>query len=46
MMMGGDEPQKQVIIDKVKLEQNGISIDDVVQVFKGTKSQYERRLRR
>jgi len=34
MMMGGDEPQKQVIIDKVKLEQNGISIDDVVQVLR------------
>jgi HAE1 family hydrophobic/amphiphilic exporter-1 len=33
MMMGGDEAQKQVIIDKVKLEQNGISIDDVVQVI-------------
>ncbi|MBC8382275.1 MAG: efflux RND transporter permease subunit, partial [Candidatus Cloacimonetes bacterium] len=32
MMMGGDEPQKQIIIDKVKLEQNGISIDDVVRV--------------
>ncbi|MBN2017590.1 MAG: efflux RND transporter permease subunit [Candidatus Cloacimonetes bacterium] len=32
-MMGGDEPQKQVIIDKVKLEQNGISIDDVVQII-------------
>ena len=33
MMMGGDEPEKQIIIDKVKLEQNRISLDEVVQVI-------------
>ncbi|HEX37263.1 MAG TPA: efflux RND transporter permease subunit [Candidatus Cloacimonetes bacterium] len=33
MMMGGDEPEKKIIIDKVKLEQNGISIDEVVQII-------------
>ena len=30
MVMGGKEAEKQVIIDKVKLEQNNISINEVV----------------
>ena len=33
MVMGGEEAEKQVIIDKVKLEQNNISIDEVVAVL-------------
>ncbi|MCK4339301.1 MAG: efflux RND transporter permease subunit, partial [Candidatus Cloacimonetes bacterium] len=33
MVMGGEEAEKQVIIDKVKLEQNNISIDEVVAIL-------------
>jgi len=34
MVMGGEEAEKQVIVDKVKLEQNNISIDDVVNILR------------
>jgi len=32
MVMGGDELEKQIIVDKAKLEQYNISIDEVVQI--------------
>jgi len=33
MIMGGKEAEKQIIVDKTKLEQNHISIDDVVGIL-------------
>ena len=33
MIMGGKEAEKQIIVDKAKLEQNHISIDDVVRIL-------------
>ncbi len=32
MVMGGDELEKQIIVDKAKLEQYNISIDEIVQI--------------
>ena len=33
MIMGGKEAEKKIVIDKTKLEQNNISIDDVVRIL-------------
>ncbi len=34
MIMGGKESEKQIIIDKTRLEKNNISIDDIVNILK------------
>ena len=34
MIMGGKESEKQIVVDKTKLEKNNISIDDIVNILK------------
>lgn len=34
MILGGKEPEKQIVVDKTKLERNNISIDDIVNILK------------
>ena len=34
MIMGGKEAEKQIVVDKTKLERNNISIDDIVNILK------------